>query len=112
MIRRFFLATIALAIATTIAAPAADLTPSTVLASASTHNLNMVTVTGKVSNYQTKQTGMGTVALFQLCDTKCVQVLDQKNTMHKNGDSATVTGYFYIDFKTRKRTYNNVIDIK
>jgi len=108
-VRRFSMA-FALALAP-IAAAAATLSPSTIVAGASSYDGKTVTVTGKVSNFQTSSTMMGTVAGFQLCDSKCVVVIDQTNHARTNGSTATVTGTFHTTFKGPRKTFNNAVVI-
>lgn len=93
------------------AALAAALAPSAVVANASTYDGKSVTVSGKVSNFQTSNTMMGTVAGFQLCDTKCVVVIDQTNHARSNGSTATVTGTFHTSYKGPHKTFTNAIII-
>ena len=88
---------------------AAALGPSTIVASPSTYDGKTVTVTGKVSNFQTSKTMMGTVAGFQLCDSKCVVVIDKTNQSRTNGSSATVTGTFHVSFSGPKKTFKNAV---
>jgi hypothetical protein len=88
---------------------AAALAPSTIVASPSTYDGKTVTVTGKVSNFQTSKTMMGTVAGFQLCDSKCVVVIDKTNQSRTNGSSATVTGTFHVSFSGPKKTFKNAV---
>ena len=103
---------VALVVSFLTAAIAADLTPSDLLANPSTYEGKTVTVAGKVANFQTTHTFMGTVSGFQLCDAKCIVVIDQKNSERSNGEHATVTGTFYKTFKARKRSFNNAVVIK
>ncbi len=112
MIQRFIVAAAALTAAAMSAAFAADATPSAIAADPSSFEGKTVTVTGKVENFQTTHTLMGTVAGFQLCGEKCIVVIDEKNGSHANGEQATVTGTFYASFKTRKRTFKNAVVIK
>ena len=107
--RQLWLATLIAALPAT--ALAAGLSPSTIVASPSSYDGKSVTVSGTVKNFQTSNTMMGTVAGFQLCDTKCVVVIDQKNTPHTNGSSATVTGTFHVTFKGPKKTFSNAVVI-
>lgn len=107
--RRFAL-TVLLAIAP-IAAAAAALSPSALVAGASSYDGKTVTVTGKVSSFQTSSTMMGTVAGFQLCDSKCVVVIDQTNHARSNGSTATVTGTFHVTFKGPRKTFSNAVVI-
>ncbi|HEY6326285.1 MAG TPA: hypothetical protein VIW73_07230 [Candidatus Cybelea sp.] len=94
-----------------IAAAAAGLSPSALIAGASSYDGKSVTVTGKVSNFQTSSTMMGTVAGFQLCDSKCIVVIDQSNHARSNGSTATVTGTFHVTFKGPRKTFNNAVVI-
>jgi hypothetical protein len=94
-----------------IAAAAATLSPSTIAASPATYNGKTVTVTGKVTNFQTSSTMMGTVAGYQLCDSKCVVVIDETNHARGNGSIATVTGTFHTTFKGPRKTFNNAVVI-
>jgi hypothetical protein len=86
--------------------------PSTILANPSTYDGKAVTVTGTVSNLQTTKTMFRTVTGFQLCDTKCVVVIDQTNAKHQNGETATVSGTFQATFKGPKRTFKNCVLVK
>jgi hypothetical protein len=90
-------------------AAAAAIAPSTILANPTSYDGKSVTVTGKVAHFQTSSTPMGTVAGFQLCDSKCVVVIDKTNTSHSDGASATVTGTFHVTFKGPRKTFNNAI---
>jgi len=92
-----------------IAAAAAALAPSAIVANASMYDGKSVTVTGKVSGFQTSSTPMGTVAGFQLCDSKCVVVIDKTNQSHSNGSTATVTGIFHVSFKGPRKTFTNAV---
>ena len=94
-----------------LAAVAATLAPSAIMANPSSYDGKSVTVAGKVTGFQTSQTMMGKVAGFQLCDAKCVVVIDQSAQSRTNGSTATVTGTFHVTFKTPKRTFNDAIVI-
>jgi hypothetical protein len=107
--RRFALALLLVAVPTI--ALAAAMTPSALIAAASTYDGKSVTVTGTVKSFQTSSTPMGTVAGFQLCDSKCVVVIDKTNQSHSNGASATVTGTFHSTFKGPRKTFTNAIVI-
>jgi hypothetical protein len=92
---------------------AETLAPSTILANPSSYEGKAVTVHGKVAQFQTTKTPMGTVAAFQLCDEKCVLVIDKTDTAkYTDGDEATASGTFRSTFKGPKRTFNNVIMIE
>jgi hypothetical protein len=90
---------------------AAALAPSTIVASPSSYDGKTVTVSGKVANFQTSSTMMGRVAGFQLCDSKCVVVIDEKNMSRSNGSIATVTGTFHVTFKGPRKSFNNAVVI-
>lgn len=106
--RRILIAALLAAVpATTVAAAA--IAPSTILANPSSYDGKSVTVTGKVAHFQTSSTPMGTVAGFQLCDSKCVVVIDKTNQAHSDGAGATVTGTFHVSFKGPRKTFTNAI---
>ena len=108
--RRVWLAVL-LAALPAIALAAGALSPSTLAANPSSYDGKTVTVSGTVSHFQTSSTMMGTVAGFQLCDTKCIVVIDQKNTARTDGSSATVTGTFHVTFKGPHKTFSNAVVI-
>lgn len=108
---RVLISAIVLAGATTVAAAAAALAPSAIVASPSSYDGKTVTVTGKVSNFQVSSTLRGKVSGFQLCDSKCVVVIDEKNATHANGDKATVTGTFHTSFSGPRKTFSNAVVI-
>lgn len=90
---------------------AGTLAPSAILSNPSQYDGKMVTVTGKIASYKTSSTPMGTVAGFQLCDSKCVVVIDKTAQSRSNGASATVTGTFHVTFKGPRKTFNNAVVI-
>ena len=90
---------------------AAAVAPSAILANPSSYDGKAVTVTGTVQHFQTSSTPMGTVAGFQLCDSKCVVVIDKTNQSHSDGASATVTGTFHVTFKAPRKSFSNAIVI-
>jgi hypothetical protein len=94
-----------------LALAAAALAPSAIVASPSTYDGKSVIVAGKVAGVQTSQTAMGQVTGFQLCDSKCVVVIDESNHARSNGASATVTGTFHATFKGPRKTFTNAIVI-
>lgn len=108
--RRLIL-TVLFGIVPAIAAAAGALAPSGILANPSMYDGKSVTVTGKVASFQTSSTPMGQVAGFQLCDSKCVVVIDKTNQSHANGATATVTGTFHVNFKGPRKTFNNAVVI-
>ncbi len=94
------------------AGAASDLAPSKIVADPASFEGKSVSVTGTVAKYQTTKTLMGTIAAFQLCDDKCVVVIDETDTAHKDGDTVTVAGTFQSSFKGPKRSFTNVVVIK
>lgn len=106
-----FVALAALLAAVPLAAAAATLAPSALVAGAATYDGKTVTVSGKVSNYQTSSTPMGKVAGFQLCDSKCVVIIDKTAAARSNGATATVTGTFHVTFKGPRKTFTNAVVI-
>jgi hypothetical protein len=94
-----------------LAAAAGALAPSAIVANPSMYDGKSVTVTGKVANFQMQSTMMGQVAGFQLCDTKCVVVIDKTHQTRSNGATATVTGTFHVTFKGPRKTFNNAVVI-
>jgi hypothetical protein len=100
--------TVLLAAVPAIAAAAA-LAPSAIVANAASYDGRTVTVTGKVSNFQVSSTPMGQVAGFQLCDAKCVVVIDKTHQSRTNGATATVTGTFHVTFKGPRKSFNNAV---
>ena len=91
---------------------AATLMPSTLVANPSSYDGKTVTVEGTVSNFQTSSTLMGKVAGFQLCDSKCIVVVDKTAATRSNGATATVTGVFHTSFSGPKRTFKNAVVIE
>ncbi len=92
-------------------ASAAALAPSAIVASPSSYDGKTITVTGKVTNFQMQSTMMGQVAGFQICDSKCVVVIDKTHQSRSDGATATVTGTFHVTFKGPRKTFNNAIVI-
>jgi hypothetical protein len=98
-----------LAAAAPAALIAAVLTPTQLLSNPSSYEGQSVTVSGTVSHLQVSKTMFRKVTGFQLCDSKCVVVIDEKNAEHHEGEQATVSGTFQQDFKGPKRSFKNVI---
>ena len=92
-----------------VVAAAGPLAPSAIVANPSSYDGKSVTVTGKVSSFQTSSTPMGPVAGFQLCDTKCVVVIDKTDQSRSDGATATVTGVFHVTFKGPRKTFTNAV---
>jgi hypothetical protein len=91
---------------------AAVLTPSQIASNPATYEGQTVTVSGTVSNLQVSKSMFRKVTGFQLCDTKCVVVIDEKNGSYTNGAQATVSGTFQQNFKGPKRSFTNVVLIR
>jgi hypothetical protein len=86
-----------LAIATGLASAANLLAPSGVLAHPNKFDRQTVTVLGIAQNVLVRQTGPGTVLTqFQLCDSRCLNVLEAGPPKAVTGQSTTVSGTFYI----------------
>lgn len=98
--------------ALSLPALAETVTPSALLANPASYEGKAVTVSGTVSHYQQTKSMFKTVAGFQICDTKCVVVIDETNTSHQDGEKATISGTFQQSFKGPKRSFKNVVLIK
>ncbi len=107
----FSVAAIFACLAAALPASAATMTPSEVVAKAASLDGATVTVSGKVEKFQRTSTLMGTISAFQLCDSVCVVVIDQKNRSQQNGQTATVTGSFHVQYKGPRRSFKNVVMI-
>lgn len=94
-----------------IAAFAATVVPSNVVASASTYDGQNITLTGTVSNFETKKTAIGEYTRFNLCDTKCILVLDKTSQPHTDNTSVTVTGTFHASYKGPHKMWSDVLTI-
>lgn len=90
----------------------AAMAPSAIVANPASYEGKPVTVTGTISNLQVNKTMFRKVTGYQLCDTKCVVVIDQTNAAHHNGEQATVSGTFQSTFKGPKRSFKNAVVIK
>jgi hypothetical protein len=99
----------AIALAAVLVAADAPLAPSTLVANPSSYDGKTVTVAGTVAKFQTASTLRGTVSFFQLCDGKCVVVIDASKPTYKNGDHQTASGTFHTTFKGPRRTFSNVV---
>jgi hypothetical protein len=106
---RLFLA--AMLAALPIAAVAATLAPSAIVANPSTYDGQNVTVAGTVSKFKTKQSAVGEFTRFELCDTKCILVVDKTAQAHTDGSSVTVSGTFHASYKGPKATMTNVVTV-
>jgi hypothetical protein len=108
---RFFLA--AFFAAFPIAAVATTtLTPSTVVGTPATYDGQTIMVAGTVQNIKTRNTeATGQITVFELCDTKCIHVVDKTSQTRSDNSSATVSGTFHASFKTPTKTRKNVLII-
>ena len=94
-----FLAFLALVSMASAAAPAAGLlTPSIVLAAAAKYERQPVTVIGIVSHLAVRPAPRGAIVQFQLCDSRCVNVVETTKATIYAGQSLTVSGTFYTFF--------------
>jgi hypothetical protein len=99
----------ALCIVAARAAFAASIAPSTLVADPAQYDGKSVSVTGTVKAYQHNSTPMGPVAGYQLCDPKCIVVIDKTNATHADGDKVTAAGVFHASFKAPQRTFTNAV---
>lgn len=107
---RFFLAALLAALPIAVAAYP-TVAPSALIASPSSYDGQTVSVTGTVQNFMSKNTAMGKWTGYQLCDAKCINVIDKTSQQHSNGSTATVTGVFHATFKGPHKTWNNALEI-
>lgn len=107
--RPIFLAVVLAALP--IAAFAATVAPSTVVASTSTYDGQSITLTGTVSNFETKETAIGEYTRFNLCDTKRILVLDKASQPPTDNTSVTVTGTFHASYKGPHKMWSDVLTI-
>jgi hypothetical protein len=105
---RFFLAALLAALPIAVAAYP-TVAPSALVASPSTYDGQTLTVTGTVQNFMSKKTAMGQFSGYQLCDAKCINVIDKTNQQHSNGSTATVSGVFHASFKGPHKTWSNAL---
>jgi hypothetical protein len=90
----------------------AALAPSAILSNTGSYEGKSVTVSGTVSHMQVSKSMFRTVTGFQLCDSKCVVVIDETNATHHDGEQATVSGTFQSTFKGPKRSFKNVVLVR
>lgn len=94
----------------TSVSPSVSVSPSTILADPSSYDGKPVSVTGKVASFEAQKMGSYTVTSFQLCDTKCILVIDQTgSSQYNNGDQATASGTFHTTMKGPRLTFDNVV---
>lgn len=103
---------IAMLAAATPVIAADTLSPSAILENPASYEGKAVTVAGTVSKMQVSKSMFRTVTGFQLCDSKCIVVIDQTNAARHDGERATVSGTFQSEFKGPKRTFKDVVLVK
>ena len=108
---RLFLAAI-LAAFPVVAGAATTMVPSTLANNPAMYDGQTVTVAGTVSDFHSRNTAMGQFSGFQLCDSRCIMVIDKTNQSRSNGSTATVTGVFHASFKGPKKTWTNALLIQ
>jgi hypothetical protein len=80
-------------------AAAPVLAPSGILATPSKFDRQNVTVLGLVANLVVRPVGDGTMyTQFQVCDSRCVVVVNPGKPRVSDGQNATVNGTFYTFF--------------
>jgi hypothetical protein len=82
--------------------------PSALAANPSNYDGQDVTVSGAVKNPRTRQTRRGTAAVYQLCDSACINVVAFGNTNVSDGSRVTVSGRFRATFG-RQTVMTNVL---
>lgn len=92
-----------------VVAFAANMAPSQILANTQSYDGQAVSVSGSVNDFSTKSSRRGTVSLYRLCDSKCVDVVDLSGTTQSNGSDVTVSGTFRSTLQTPKKTFTNVV---
>ena len=86
------------------------LAPSKIVAAPATYDRQNVSVTGTVTNLQSKDTERGTVTQFQLCDSSCVTVVEFGTVAFKEGDQQTVSGRFRAS--SQRMNLTNVVMVR
>ena len=104
---RTFVAAGILGVVTTLAALAGALAPSALSLHPETYDGSTVTVTGKVMHFEASSSPK--VTGYQLCDSRCIVVVDRTNAVHANGTTATVTGVFHAKWRGPQRSFSNCV---
>ena len=92
------------------AAAAPVLAPSGILAMPQKFDRQNVTVLGLVENLVVRSAGPGTIfTQFQVCDSRCVNVINEGKPRVSDGQNATVNGTFYTFFARGPVIEHNVI---
>lgn len=129
--RRFLLCAVLAALP--IAAAAATLTPSLVLANPSMYDGRVITVSGTVKDFTTRNTDLGNFTKFSLCDANaspagvatarpapmqtpttgkaCITVIDKTKKPYDNKSAVTVNGTWRVSFKGPHKTWTNTLTI-
>ncbi len=95
-----------------IIAAAAYLSPSAVLSDTQSYDGQSVAVQGTITDFATRQTRRGTIATYQICDHKCVDVFDPNARTQSNDGNVTVNGTFHASLNEGRQTFSNVIVIQ
>jgi len=83
------------------------LKPSTVLANPDDYDNRSIRVVGTVSDYKSRTAPRGKIAMFQICDSACLNVIDRSGAAQEG--QVTVTGTFHRNMSTRRGTRSNII---
>lgn len=107
MLKRTWILAALLGIVTASAASADSLAPSALSLHPDTYDGTTVTVTGKVMHFEASTSPK--ITGYQLCDNRCIIVLDRTNAVHQNGTTATVTGVFFAKWSGPQRSFSNCV---
>jgi hypothetical protein len=94
-----------------VAAAAAPIVPSAIVANPSAYDGHTVTVAGSVTHFRTRDTAIGNFTMFNLCDSQCIVVVDKTSQPHTDNSAVTVTGLFHASFQGPKKMWSNVLTI-
>jgi hypothetical protein len=86
-----------------------SIAPSALASDPATYDESDVTVSGTAKNPRTRQGRRGTITLYQLCDTACVNVVQFGNANVANGNQLTVSGRFHASFGRRMKMSNVLV---
>jgi hypothetical protein len=109
--KQLFALVACLGFATAVACADPPLTPSAVIAGASTYDKQDVTVAGTIKNVQTRNGPHGAMTQYQLCDAQCVTVVEFGSATLTAGQTQTVTGRFRASVDRGPMKAQNVIMI-
>ncbi|MBV8490679.1 MAG: hypothetical protein JO199_09130 [Candidatus Eremiobacteraeota bacterium] len=86
---------------------AASASPSALTGDPTTYDGQSVSVSGTVKNPHTRQGRRGTIDLYQLCDTACINVVQFGNAaLPSEGSTVSETGTFRATFGRVKQISN------